>query len=128
MQLDKIRASLSAAVKYLEDSMMTLSSSIETAGSDSLWSASAEAEYAVFLLSLTQGDRAESAPWKHGSSSKQPIELEPALTSALELLKDAVANVEAGNLEKAYEETWTARNLLQRAQEMLEKKRKESKK
>jgi len=129
MHRDKIETALSIALKHLEDSMRALSSNNgETTVSDSLWSASAETEYAVFLLSLMLGNRAENASWKHGSSSKQSIESEPALTSALELLKNAKANVEEGNFEKGYEETWTVRNLLLKAQELLEKKRKEAKK
>jgi len=129
MHRDKIEAALSAALKHLEDSMRALSSSNdEKAVADSLWSASAETEYAVFVLSLMHGDKSESASWKHGSSPKQSIEFKPALTSAIELLKNAKTKVEAGNLEKGYEQTWTARNLLLRAQEILEKKRKETQK
>ena len=129
MSRDKIEAALSAALKHLEDSPKTLSNSgDENATADSLWAASAETEYAVFLLSLTLGNKAETASWKHSSSLKQAIEFEPALTSALELLQTGKANLEAGNLDKTCKETWTARSLLLRAQELLEKKRKEAKK
>jgi len=128
MNRDKIVTALSSALNHLEDSESALSNNDEKAVTDALWSASAETEYAVFLLSLMQGERAESASWKHGSSSKQSIEFKPALTSARELLRNAKEKVEAGNIEKGYEEAWTARNLLLKAQELLEKKRKEAKK
>lgn len=129
MSREKVESALSAALKYLGDSLRAMSNNgDEKTIADSLWSASAETEYAVFLLSLTQRDKTEGASWKHGSSSKQPIEFKPALTSAQELLQTARANVGADNLEKAYEETWTARNLLLKAQELLEKRRKEAKK
>jgi len=126
---DKIKAALIAALKHLEDSTRALSGSKDKKGlTDSLWSAMAETEYAVFLLSLTQGDKAENAPWKHSPISKQSIEFEPAVTSSNEFLRNAKASVEAGNFEKGYEETWTARNLLLKAHEHLEKKQKEARK
>ena len=128
MHRDKIDNAISTALTYLEDSLRSLSSNRGEAVSDSLWSASAETEYAVFLLSLTQGDKAESASWKHSSSSKHSIEFKPALTSALELLNKAKKSVEVGNFERGYKESWTARNLLLKARELLEKKRKEAKK
>lgn len=129
MHRDKTQVALSAALKNLEDSIKSLShGNDETAVSNSLWSASAEAEYAVFLLSLMHGDKSETAPWKHGSTPKKPIDLEGTLASARQLLENAKLKVEAGDLEKGYEEAWAARNLLLKAQELLEKKRKEAKK
>jgi hypothetical protein len=129
MSRDKIESALSAALRHLEDSLNTLSNNgAEKAVSDSLWSASAEIEYAVFLLSLMLGDKAEDAPWKYSASSKHSMEFKPALTSALELLKNAKTNIEMGGVEKCYEEAWTARNMLLKAQELLEKKRKEARK
>jgi len=129
MHRNKIEAALTIAINHLEDSLRTLpNTNDEKALSDSLWSTSAETEYAVFLLSLTQGDRSESASWKHGSSSKQITELKPALASALELLRSAKSRVEAGNMEKGYQEAWTARSLLLKTQELLEKRRTEAKK
>jgi len=129
MHKEKIQTALSKAMKYLEDSLKVLSSSGgENAASDSLWSATAETEYAVLLLSLTLGDRLEGSSWKHSSSSQQSMEFKPTLASALELLKNAKVNIEANNFEKGYEETWTARNQLLKIQELLEKKRKEAKK
>jgi len=129
MSRDKIESALSAALRHLEDSLNTLSNNgAETAVSDSLWSASAETEYAVFLLSLMLGDTAEGTSGKHTASSKHSMELKPALTTALELLKNAKTNIETGGIEKCYEESWAARNLLLKAQELLEKKRKEAKK
>jgi len=129
MSRENVESALSAALKYLEDSLRAVSNNgDEKTIADSLWAATADTEYAVFLLSLTQRDKTEGASWKHGSSSKQSIEFKPALTSAQELLQTAKANVEADSLEKAYEKTWTARNLLLKAQELLDKRRREAKK
>jgi len=129
MHRDEIEAALSKALSHLEDSMKALSTNNdEKAVSDALWSASSETEYAVFLLSLTQGNKAENVSWKHSSSSKQSTEFKPMLASARELLKTAKEKVESGRLEKGYEEAWTARNMLLKATDSLEKKRKEAKK
>jgi len=129
MHRDKIEAALSAALKNIGDSRRALSNkNDEKALSDSLWSASAETEYAVFLLSLTQVDKSESASWKHETSAKQSIEIEPALVSAQKLLESAKTKIETEDFEKGYEETWMGRNLLLKVQELLEKKRKEAKK
>jgi len=128
MSREKTESALSAALKHLEDSMATLSNNDEHALSDSLWSASAETEYAVFLLSITRGDMAEGPSWKHSSLTRQLTEFKPALNTALNLLKNAKKSLETNHIKKSHEEAWTARNLLLKAQELLEKKRKEAKK
>jgi len=127
MHRDKIEASLKTALKHIDDSTRTISSSNDkNLLSDSLWSALAEIEYAVFLLSIIEGEKSENPSWKHASSSRQPVELECALTSARKLIESARVKIEKDNLEKAYEETWTARNLLLKAHDAMEKKIKEA--
>lgn len=130
MHRDKIQAALSKALTRLDEAInaMTTGDSDEKALADSLWTASAETEYAVFLLTLMKGDRTESAPSKCTSLTKQPIELDIALANARNLLQDAGTRVEEGSSERAYETAWSARNLLLKVQEQLEKKRKETKK
>jgi hypothetical protein len=129
MHRDKIEASLSAALQHLDDAYRTLlSNSDDQALSDLLWSAFAETEYAVFLLSLIQGEKSQSASWKYSPVSKQSIEFEPALTSARKLIKSATVKISTGDFEKSYEETWIARNSLLKAQELLEKKLKRARK
>jgi hypothetical protein len=129
MHRDKIEASLSTALKHLDDSTRTMSSSNDKKTlSDSLWSALAETEYTVFLLSIIQGEKSKSAPWKRASYSKQPVELERALTSARELIASAKVKIEKNDFEKAYEKTWIARNQILKAHDVLEKKMKEARK
>ncbi len=126
---DKIKSALSTALKHLENSLRILSNNgDETAISDSLWAASAETEYAVFLLALGQEDKTEIYSWKQISSAKQKIDFKLALTTAQELLKKAKAYVDTENLRESHKEAWTARNLLLKAQELVEKKRREAKK
>ena len=129
MHRDKIEASLSTALQHLDDSLQTLSvNNDEQALSDLLWSALAETEYAVFLLSLIQGDTSESASWKQSASTKQSIAFGSAVTSARKLIKSAIAKIETGDFEESYKETWVARNLLLKAHELLEKKLKKPRK
>jgi hypothetical protein len=105
-----------------------LSNSDDHAISHSLWSASAETEYAVFLLSLMLGSKAEDASWKHSSLTKQLAEFKPAMNTAFELLKNAQESLKTGSTEKSHEEAWAARNLLLKAQGLLERKHKEARK
>jgi len=91
---------------------------------NTLWHASSETEYALFLFSLMLSKKSENAPWKQSLQTKQMVEAGPVLTSAENLLQEAKNNIEAGKAEKAYEKVWTARSLLLKAQELLEKKQK----
>jgi len=126
MQRDKIEAALTTALKHIEEAINAHTRNDEKAMSNSLWSTSAETEYAVFLLSLLQNDRSNTT-LKQEVSRKQLTEPESILTSAQQLLKSAKENVQAGEHIKGYEEAWTARNLLLKLQESLEKKRRKDK-
>jgi len=109
---------------HLENAMRILAqNNDEKAAVNSLWLASSETEYALFLFSLMHPEKSESSPWKQSSQPKQVMEVNPALASAQSLLKEAKGNMEAGATDKAYEGAWTARNLLLKAQEFFEKKR-----
>jgi len=126
MHKEKIRDAINSALAHLENSMRALAkNNDEKTVVNSLWLTSSETEYALFLFSLIHPEESESSPWKHSSQPKQQIvEVDSAHASAQSLLKEAKNNIEAGATEKAYEEAWTARNLLLKVQELLEKKRK----
>jgi len=126
MQREKIKNSIDSAITYLEDSIRALAkNNDEQAVVNSLWLASSETEYALFLFSLMHSEKSESSPWKQSSQPKQQVvEAGSALASAQSLLKEAKNNMDAGATEKAYEEAWTARNILLRVQEFFDKKRK----
>jgi len=91
---------------------------------NSIWLASSETEYALFLFSITHPEKSENSPWKQSSQPKQVDEVDSALAWAQNLLKEAKNNIKAGATERAYEKVWTARNLLLKIQELFEKKRK----
>jgi hypothetical protein len=126
MRNEKIVGALNSAINYLENSIQTIAKNNhdEKAVANSLWLASSEIEYALFLFSMTHPDEAEIPSWKHGLQPKQVAEAIPTMVSALELLKEAKGYVESGSSLKAYEKTWTARNLLLKVTELLDKKRK----
>jgi len=124
MQKERIQESINSAMTHLENAMRILAkNNDEKAAVNSLWLASSETEYALFLFSLMHPEKSESSPWKQSSQPKQVMEVNPALASAQSLLKEAKSNMQAGATDKAYEEAWTARNLLLKAQEFFEKKR-----
>ena len=125
MQKEKIKDAINSAITHLDDSMRVLAKdNDEKAVVNSLWLASSETEYALFLFSLINPEKSETSPWKQSSQPKQIVEVGPALASSQSLLKEAKSNIEAGATEKAYEKTWTARNLLLKVHEFFEKKRK----
>jgi hypothetical protein len=125
MQREKIKDALNSAVTHLDESMRVLAkNNNEKAVVNSLWLASSETEYALFLFSLVHSEKSETYPWKQISQPKQVVEVDRALASTHSLLKEAKNNMEASTIERAYEKTWTARNLLSKVQELLEKKQK----
>jgi len=125
MQKEKIKDAINSAITHLDDSMRVLAKdNDEKAVVNSLWLASSETEYALFLFSLVHSEKSETSPWKQSSQPKQVVEVGSALASAQSLLKEAKNNMEAGTIERAYEKTWTARTLLLKVQELLEKKQK----
>jgi len=126
MQRDKIEAALTAALRHMEALIGALPSKDEKTILDSLWSASSETEYAVFLLSLLQRGMSNATSQKQESTVKLPVELESTLSSAQQLLTNAKANLQAGNYVRSYEDAWTARNLLLRAQDHVDKKRRDA--
>jgi hypothetical protein len=121
-----ITSALSSALQHLQNSIKAASNNTDAKNlSDSLWLASAEAEYAVFLLSLVREDKSEASFSNSKPRSKQSIEIEPTLKLAEQLLESAKTNIEAGNTTDSYDEASKARNLLFGTQEWLEKKQKQ---
>lgn len=125
MHQEKIVVSLTSAINHLENLLRTWANNKdEKAFANFVWLAAAETEYALFLFSLAHKDKSGSPSWKHASTPKQSVEVQPALVSAQDFLKRAKDLMEAGDSVRAREETWTARNILLRVEELLEKERK----
>lgn len=83
----------------------------EQGAMDSIWEASAELEYALFLFSLIQQEEVERSFWKLDLPSKK-VEVRPILVSSRYLLKEAKSCIDIGELGKAHKKTWMARGLL----------------
>lgn len=122
MNREKILSAITSAIGYLENSVKLFSNKKEKETSNLVWRASSDVEYCLFLLSLIYSHGAESFSLKRKPSSK--TEMQPALSSALKLLKEAKSSIESDDLAKAHEKTWQARIYLFRVQENFEKKRK----
>ncbi len=122
MKRQKILSAIKSAIGHLENSMK-FSNKDEKEPFNMVWRASSDVEYCLFLLSLLHPNKAESFSLKRKSSSKQ-MEIQPALTSALNMLKEAKSSVENDDLAKAHEKTWQARGYLFKVQGIFEKKRK----
>jgi hypothetical protein len=125
MHADKIEAALTEALKQLDNSVKSLNGNDEGAAADSLWSASSEIEYAVFVLSLAQGEMQQHASPIGIEQSNEPSEPKLALIDAQHLIQESKTSVQSGEFGKGFEEAQAARNLLIRTQESLEKKLRE---
>jgi hypothetical protein len=123
MNREKILGAITSAMNHLRDSLKLLSNGKEEETFNMVWLASSDLEYSLFLLSLLHPNQAESLSLKHQSSSKQ-TEKKSALSSALEMLKEAKRSLEREDLVKTQEKTWQARSYLLKVQEIFEKKRK----
>lgn len=123
MDREKILSAITSAIGYLENSVKLFSNKNEEETYNMVWRTSSDVEYSLFLLSLLHLTEAESFSSKHKFSSKQ-MEIQPALTSALNMLKEARGSVENNDLVNAYEKAWQARSYLFKVQEIFEKRRK----
>jgi len=122
MTQEKIATAIISAMDSLNNSIGAYGKKDEKQVAGFVWRAVAELEYALFLLSIQHQGEIETSSWKMPSHSKE-VEIEPTLSSAQELLKEAKSNIEANNFHEAYKKTWTARNHLLKVQESLEKKK-----
>ena len=122
MTQEKIATAIISAMGSLNSSIEAYGKKDEKQMTGFVWRAVAELEYALFFLSIQHQGEIETSSWKMSSQSKE-FEVEPALSSAKNLLKGAKSSVEANDFLEAYKKTWLARNHLLKVQEVLEKKR-----
>jgi len=122
MTQEKITVAVTSAMNSLNNSIEAYGEKDEKQVAGFVWRAVAELEYALFLLSIQHQGEIETSSWKTSSHSKE-VEIEPTLSSARDLLKEAKSNIEASDVHEAYKKTWMARNHLLKVQEALEKKK-----
>jgi len=127
MKLENILENITSAINHLEESMKALVEKNEKEVMRSVWRASADLEYALFLFSLMHQEENPSASWKLDLSTKQ-VEVGPTLLLAQDLLKEAKSSFETENFHEAHKKTWMARKHLSKIHEFFEKMRRKSEK
>jgi len=125
MKPENTLENITSAINHLEESMKALVEKNEKEFMRSVWKASADLEYALFLFSLMHQEENPSASWKLDLSAKQ-VEVGPTLMLAQDLLKEAKSSFEAENFHEANKKTWMARRHLSRIHEFFEKMRRKS--
>lgn len=126
MKKEQLVEAVVSAINSLEEAVKALADKDEEKLSGQLWQASADSEHALFLFSLTQPEE----PTGSGSSWKSKIRLkkvdvESALALTNDLLRDAKENIQKDGFQEAYEKTWMARGYLLKAQQIIERAKKE---
>jgi hypothetical protein len=127
MKQENILEAITSAIAHLENSMEGLIKKDEKKVTNFVWRAASDLEYALFLFSLIHQDETESSSWKLDPSPEQ-TEIEPLLTSAQNLLKEAKENFKANDLHEAHKKTWMARGYLLKVHDFFEKKRRKGEK
>jgi len=118
MQQGKVSEALKNAVSCLEGAIKARIDGDDDTLKNKVWHGAAEVEYAVFLLSLTQGS--ENEPWKNGIKQPANLNIESALAMAQENLLEAERKLENDQAE-AYRFAWIARGLMLTVQDGMEK-------
>ncbi len=125
MNWEKVNNAITSSISYLEDSAEALTKKNEAKLREDVWHAAAELEYALFLLSLVNGEESRHR-WKVNPGSKQ-VEIESLLASTRELLETAREDIAAKKSPDAHRKIWVARGYLLKVHDVFEKKRKEGK-
>jgi len=118
MQKGKVSEALKNAVSSLEDAIKACIDGDDSTLKNKVWHVAAEVEYAVFLLSLTQGT--ENELWKNGIKQPANLNIGSALAMAQENLLEAERKLENDQAE-AYHFAWIARGLMLSVQDGMEK-------
>lgn len=125
LKSDRILTSLKSAMNYLQNSMQAFGKADQDSFSGSLWHATAELEYALFLFSIVLQEESSLTKWKPNPELKK-LEVGQKLVEAENLLKDAVECAIEEKLHEAYENALIARHYLFIVHEELAKKKREA--
>lgn len=118
MEKGKVSEALKNAVSCLEDAIKACIDGEDDTLKNKVWHATAEVEYAVFLLSLVQGT--ENELWKNGIKQPANLNIGSALAMAQDNLLEAERKLENDPAE-AYRFAWVARGLMLTVQDGMEK-------
>lgn len=121
---DKILKALESALNHLKLSTLALKNRDENAFSNSVWHVAAELEYALFLFSLTFGNKYDELKIKVNPESKN-LQFDSVMAEVEDLLEEAEKLIGNGNLLDAYKSAYMARHRVFKVQEILAKKKRE---
>lgn len=122
---EKISKALKSATTHLENSIMALNKKDENSLMDNVWHLAAALEYALFMFSIIFQDESDKPEWKPNPKVKK-VEVDSALATAQDLLKEADKHVADKNLREAYQKAYVARHYVLKVQGDFAKRKREA--
>jgi hypothetical protein len=118
---ERVSKALKSALTHLENSALALNKGNENLLTDNVWRVAAELEYALFLFSIMLQDEVDKSGWKINPKLKK-VEVGPTLVTVRDLLTQAEKFAAEEKLLNAYKNTYIARNLILKVQEIFTKR------
>jgi hypothetical protein len=122
---EKILMALKSVAPYLENSIRALAEKDENSLMDNVWHVAAELEYALFLFSITFEEEAEKPKWRSNPKLRK-VEVDSALVTVQDLLKEVYKHMKEKNLLEAYKEANIARHYVLKVQRDFARKKREA--
>lgn len=122
---EKISRALNSAATYLENSIRALTKKDENSLMDNIWHLAAELEYALFMFSITFQEEKDKPKWRSNPRLKK-VEVDSALVTVQDLLKEADERMKEKNLLEAYQKADVARHYVLKVQRDFARKKREA--
>jgi hypothetical protein len=122
---EKIFLAIKSAATYLENSIRALAKKDESSLMDNVWHVAAELEYALFLFSIAIEEEADKLKLRSKPRLKK-VEVDSALVTVQELLKEVFKHIKEKNLLEAYKEANMARHYMLKVQRDFARKKREA--
>ena len=122
---EKISKALKSAATYLENSIGALTKKDENSLMDSVWHLAAELEYALFMFSITFQEETAKPKWRSNPKLKK-VEVDSALVTVQDLLKEVDKHMKEKNLLEAYKKADVARRYVLKVQRDFARKKREA--
>jgi hypothetical protein len=122
---EKILTALKSVATYLENSIRALTEKDENSLIYNVWHVAAELEYALFLFSITFQEEADKPKWRSNPRLKK-VEVDSALVTVQDLLKEIDKHMKEKNLLEAYKEANIARHYVLSVQRDFARKKREA--
>jgi hypothetical protein len=122
---EKISKALKSVATYLENSIRALAKRDENSLMDNVWHVAAELEYTLFLFSITFQEEADKPKWRSNPRLKK-VEVDSALVTVQDLLKEVDKRMKEKNLLEAYKKANIARHYVLKVQRDFARKKREA--